>query len=100
MPANPSGTVFPTLVVLGHVATLIAVWRWMQRRKQASEGKMKIIRKKSRISVLIVSDSVFVLRAVALSLYTCATHPQFPSTPPSLSLSFFFFFSGVLKLWG
>lgn len=40
MPANPSGTVFPTLVVLGHVATLIAVWKWMQRRK-VSEGKKK-----------------------------------------------------------
>ncbi|XP_077051492.1 plectin a isoform X6 [Siphateles boraxobius] len=47
MPANPSGTVFPTLVVLGHVATLIVVWRWMQRRKQASEDERDRVQKKT-----------------------------------------------------
>uniref|UniRef100_A0A673HHV8 Plectin-like n=1 Tax=Sinocyclocheilus rhinocerous TaxID=307959 RepID=A0A673HHV8_9TELE len=47
MPANPSGTVFPTLVVLGHVATLIAVWRWMQRRKQVSEDERDRVQKKT-----------------------------------------------------
>ncbi|XP_052389493.1 plectin-like isoform X10 [Carassius gibelio] len=47
MPANPSGTVFPTLVVLGHVATLIAVWRWMQRRKQVNEDERDRVQKKT-----------------------------------------------------
>ncbi|KAL6460410.1 hypothetical protein MHYP_G00303760 [Metynnis hypsauchen] len=39
MPASPPGNVFPTLVVLGHIVTLIAVWRWRQRRRQFCEGK-------------------------------------------------------------
>uniref|UniRef100_A0A8C2H7F7 Plectin n=1 Tax=Cyprinus carpio TaxID=7962 RepID=A0A8C2H7F7_CYPCA len=46
MPANPSGTAFPTLVVLGHVATLIAVWKWMQRR-QVSEDERDRVQKKT-----------------------------------------------------
>ncbi|KAL7826936.1 hypothetical protein AOLI_G00321450 [Acnodon oligacanthus] len=39
MPASPPGNVFPTLVVLGHIVTLIAVWSWRQRRRQFCEGK-------------------------------------------------------------
>lgn len=39
MPASPPGNVFPTLVVVGHIVTLIAVWQWRQRRRQLREGK-------------------------------------------------------------
>lgn len=38
MPASPPGNVFPTLVVVGHIVTLIAVWQWRQRRRQLREG--------------------------------------------------------------
>lgn len=34
MPTSPPGNVFPALVVVGHVVTLIAVWRWRVCTKQ------------------------------------------------------------------
>ncbi|CAF94416.1 unnamed protein product [Tetraodon nigroviridis] len=34
MPTSPTGNVFPALVVVGHIVTLIAVWRWRVCTKQ------------------------------------------------------------------
>ncbi|KAM7384662.1 hypothetical protein PAMA_011829 [Pampus argenteus] len=34
MPTSPPGNVFPTLVVVGHIVTLIAVWQWRIRKNQ------------------------------------------------------------------
>ncbi|KAF0024299.1 hypothetical protein F2P81_023101 [Scophthalmus maximus] len=34
MPASPPGNVFPALVALGHVVTLIVVWRLRTRKKE------------------------------------------------------------------
>lgn len=34
MPASPPGNVFPALVVVGHIVTLLAVWRWRVCKKQ------------------------------------------------------------------
>lgn len=34
MPTSPPGNVFPALVVVGHIITLIAVWRWRVSTKQ------------------------------------------------------------------
>lgn len=40
MPASPPGNVFPALVVVGHIVTLIAVWQWRVRKKQ---GKTSLL---------------------------------------------------------
>lgn len=39
MPTSPPGNVFPALVVLGHIATLIAVWRWRVCTKQGKTSR-------------------------------------------------------------
>lgn len=38
---EPSGSLFPSLVVVGHVVTLAAVWHWRRgrRRVQDEQGK-------------------------------------------------------------
>lgn len=41
MPASPPGNVFPALVVVGHIVTLIAVWKWRVRKKQGKTGPGK-----------------------------------------------------------
>lgn len=38
MPASPPGNVFPALVVVGHIVTLIAVWQWRVRKKQGKKS--------------------------------------------------------------
>lgn len=49
MPASPPGNVFPALVVVGHIVTLIAVWQWRARRKQGkrSDGSVLDIKRSS-----------------------------------------------------
>lgn len=39
MPASPPGNVFPALVVVGHIVTLIAAWQWRVRKKQGKKKK-------------------------------------------------------------
>uniref|UniRef100_UPI0037E86123 plectin a isoform X9 n=1 Tax=Semicossyphus pulcher TaxID=241346 RepID=UPI0037E86123 len=41
MPASPPGNVFPTLVVVGHIVTLIAVWKWRVRKKQDERDRVQ-----------------------------------------------------------
>lgn len=41
MPTSPPGSVFPALVVVGHIVTLIAVWQWRVRKKQGKAQKEK-----------------------------------------------------------
>ncbi|KAA8586222.1 hypothetical protein FQN60_007791 [Etheostoma spectabile] len=38
MPAIPPGNVFPALVVVGHIVTLIFAWQWRVQKKQGGEG--------------------------------------------------------------
>ncbi|KAJ3608932.1 hypothetical protein NHX12_023460 [Muraenolepis orangiensis] len=38
MPASPPGSVFPALVVVGHIVTLLAVWQWKQRKRQGKHA--------------------------------------------------------------
>lgn len=38
---EPSGGLFPSLVVVGHVATLVAVWQWRRGRRRAQEEEGK-----------------------------------------------------------
>lgn len=40
MPASPPGNVFPALVVVGHIVTLIVAWQWRVRKKQGKEKKL------------------------------------------------------------
>ncbi|XP_044190794.1 plectin a isoform X8 [Thunnus albacares] len=41
MPTSPPGHVFPTLVVVGHIVTLIAVWQWRIRKKQDERDRVQ-----------------------------------------------------------
>ncbi|XP_028277647.1 plectin a isoform X4 [Parambassis ranga] len=41
MPTSPPGTVFPALVVVGHIVTLIVVWQWRVRRKQDERDRVQ-----------------------------------------------------------
>ncbi|KAE8282540.1 Plectin [Larimichthys crocea] len=41
MPASPPGNVFPALVVVGHIVTLIAVWQWRVRKKQDERDRVQ-----------------------------------------------------------
>lgn len=38
---EPSGSLFPSLVVVGHVVTLAAVWRWRRGRWQVQDEQGK-----------------------------------------------------------
>lgn len=39
MPTSPPGNVFPALVVVGHIVTLIAVWQWRIHKKQGKKSR-------------------------------------------------------------
>ncbi|XP_026155351.1 plectin a isoform X11 [Mastacembelus armatus] len=41
MPASPPGNVFPALVVVGHIVTLIVVWQWRVRKKQDERDRVQ-----------------------------------------------------------
>lgn len=38
---EPSGSLFPSLVVVGHVITLAAVWQWRRGRRRAHDEQGK-----------------------------------------------------------
>lgn len=38
MPASPPGNVFPALVAVGHIVTLIVFWQWRVRKKQGKKS--------------------------------------------------------------
>lgn len=38
---EPSGGLFPSLVVVGHVVTLAAVWHWRRGRRRAQDEQGK-----------------------------------------------------------
>uniref|UniRef100_A0A672GV28 Plectin n=1 Tax=Salarias fasciatus TaxID=181472 RepID=A0A672GV28_SALFA len=47
MPASPPGNVFPALVVVGHIVTLIVVWQLRVRKKQGKRDERDRVQKKT-----------------------------------------------------
>lgn len=86
MPASPPGNVFPTLVVVGHIVTLIAVWRWRIRQK---EGKNPARSSAQLFRGNFSSESPAGCPHPSSSLVLCVTTPLFffffPSPPPHTS---------------
>ncbi|XP_078085939.1 plectin-like isoform X6 [Mustelus asterias] len=45
MSPNPTSPLFPTLVIVGHVVTLLVVWHWRKRRRQRSDERDRVQKK-------------------------------------------------------
>ena len=108
MLASPPGNVFPALVVVGHIVTLIVAWQWRVRKKQGKEKKTPLRLVSARLCFrrgdgaafqrkldqsLVCADSfsasVLVRRVCSLCVFVCAHFSSRPHSP----LGFFFFFS-------
>ncbi|KAI4818179.1 hypothetical protein KUCAC02_011538 [Chaenocephalus aceratus] len=101
MPASPP-YVFPALVVVGHVVTLILAWQWRVRKKQGKKSHRREAHFKRNscafqradqrfVSVQIASVVVRPPRSSLLCLCGAHTFSSLPHTPLSLRLGFLWY---------